>query len=197
MPEYMQHETRQNYTFHDDHGRPYLAIVDTRTKPHLAPCTPLQAQYTAPIMPQGVILSPHPQRLGTLVVDYLRWEDDAERDWSAFQQHQAQVAERMFGDDATRAIRENDPRLVSEVGPPPIHPDFVRAAAGGKSPWVLGLAPADQVPDWAKPILHTLPQYRPQTIAQRTSGGQFEDTFTAETAEPKTRRRTTPDLAGV
>lgn len=44
LREQTQHETRQTYVFYDQHQRPYFANVDTRCRPHLAPCTPLQPQ---------------------------------------------------------------------------------------------------------------------------------------------------------
>lgn len=198
----MQHDTRQNYVFRDQHGREYLANVDTRTKPHLSWCTPLQPRFDAPIMPYGHLLKPDPSWLGQIVVDYRQWEDEAVSQWASFLQHQAQTAERMFKDDAQRAIDERDPRLAAEVGYPPMHPDFVRAAAGGESLWVLGLAKdMTKVPSWAEPLLYTLPQYRPALVPTTVGGGRFADDATDhatddegddETSEPAKRGRGRP-----
>lgn len=158
----MQHEARQEYIFLDQHDRPWRAIVDTRTKPHLAPCTPLEPDgWVAPIMPPGDLVRAHPTKLGTLVILYSQWQERADSAEGTYLQVMGQVADKMFGDNAPRAITERDPRLIAEVGPPPASAIFVRAAAAG-NPWVLGMEPADQVPLWAREHLPTLPQYRRQ-----------------------------------
>ena len=182
MPqEMMQHETRQEYTYVDQHGRPYWCIVDVRARPRIAPCCPIQPKgWTAPIMPDLDLVRPDETKLGTLQIDYPKWIERTEADNIAFARSRAQVAERMFGDEATAAIARNDPRLQHEVGTPPLSVDFVRAAAGGKSPWVLGLAPVENVPAWAVPILLTLPQYRKAEAIERRQTEFVDDPDGAE-----------------
>lgn len=184
MPqELMQHETRQEYIFHDQHQRPWRAIVDTRTKPHLAPCTPLEpAGWVAPIMPPGDLVRAHPTVLGTLVILYSQWQERADSAEATYLQVLGQVADKMFGDQAPRAMAERDARLVAEVGPPPEAAVFVQAAEAG-NPWVLGLDPADQVPSWAKPHLLTLPQYRREQRAAQTTRTAFPSLAEEQAAE--------------
>lgn len=175
MPEIMQHDARQNYTYRDQHGRAWLAIVDTRTKPHLAPCVAPWPQFTAPVMPSGTLLVPNPTQLGRLDINYGAWLEQAEAQERTYQTTVQAVADRMFGDDATRAIRERDPRLMAEVGDPPASPTFIRAAAAGNK-WALGLVDVSEVPSWAAPLLRTLPQYRPQRTALETvAATEFPD----------------------
>lgn len=171
--EYMQHETRQDYVFRDQHGRGWQCIVDTRTKPHLAPCTPLEPHgWLAPVMPPGDLVRAHPTQLGTLMVLYSLWIERADEAEANYLQTLRQVADKMFGDDAPRAVRERDARLIAEVGEPPESAQFVRAAAAGH-PWVLGIDGDDKMPQWAKALLHTLPKYRKQQAAERISLSAF------------------------
>jgi hypothetical protein len=160
MPDIMQHEARQNYTFHDQHGRAWLAIVDTRTKPHLAPCVEPWPQFEAPILPRGTLLAPNPSQLGRLDIAYGAWLEQAEAQERTYRDTVEALAVQMFGDQATRAMQERNPRLLAAAGPAPVSPTFIQAAAAGNK-WVLGLVPSDQVPTWAQAILDTLPQYRP------------------------------------
>ena len=180
MPEQMQHETRQNYTFHDQHGRPWLAIVDTRTKPYLAPCVQPWPQFDAPILPFGTLLVPNAHQLGRLDINYAKWEEDATAQERTYLDTLQSIAERMFGDKAARAIAERDPALMAAVGPAPASPLFVRAAAAGNK-WVLGLVPADKVPAWAQPVLDTLPQFRPQLTTVSAGMDEFPDVDDDET----------------
>ena len=194
MAEIMQHKARQNYMYEDQHGRQWLAIVDTRTKPYLAPCVQPWPQFTAPVLPAGTLLEPDPSKLGRLNVNYAKWLDDAQAQERTYLDTLQQTAEKMFGDNATRAIAERDPRLGAAMGPAPISPLFIRAAASGNK-WVLGLVSADEVPSWAEPLLDTLPQYRPTLSATYGGTTEFPDRAdevaapAGDDAEPPKRTR--------
>lgn len=175
MAEIMQHEARQNYMYQDQHGREWLAIVDTRTKPYLAPCVQPWPQFTAPFLPSGTLLEPNPSKLGRLDINYAKWIEEAQAQERTYLDTMQQTAEKMFGDNATRAITERDPRLTAAMGPAPISPVFIRAAASGTNKWVLGLAPADEVPTWAAPLLDTLPQYRATITSTYADATEFPD----------------------
>jgi hypothetical protein len=207
MPEIMQHESRQNYMFHDQHGRQWLAIVDTRTKPYLAPCVEPWAQFAAPIMPYGTLLVPDPTQLGRLNINYARWEEEAVAAERAYLAQLEQTANVMYGEKATDAITKKDPRLMAAMGPAPVSPVFIRAAASGQSKWVLGLTKDDgsayPTPPWADPLLETLPQFRKQVTQQELAAMEFgdvEDEAAAEDEEaesPAPRRRGRPPRVAV
>jgi len=176
MPDIMQHEARQNYMFRDQHGREWLAIVDTRTKPYLAPCTQPWPQFRAPIMPEGTLLVPDPTQLGRLNINYAKWEEQATLGERVYLDTLQVTAEKMFGYKATEAIERRDPRLMEAMGPAPVSPLFVQAAAAGNK-WVLGLVDASEVPTWAHDHLQTLPQYRPkiESVVTGFSASAFPD----------------------
>lgn len=182
--EHTQHETRQTYTFFDQHERPWHAIVDTRCRPHLAPCTALQPQgWSAPIMPPDDLVRPHPVLLGRLLIDYDSWLERATHAVSDYKQNEHMVAERMFGDQATSAITRRDGRLLSEIGPPPPAVEFVLAAREGNK-WILGQDAT--MPQWANPLQETLPQFRRLTMLE--NGPSIRSFPNADEEEGETKR---------
>lgn len=206
--ELMQHEARQNYTYYDEFQRPWFAIVDTRCQPHLSPCAPLIPEgWSAPVMPPEDCLRAHPTVLGRLVILWDKWIESAVAAENAFAQTLQQEAGRLFGDDASKRIAANDPRLMDAVGTRPMSSLLVRAARAGNL-WATGRSQVR--PEWVTDeLLQTLPQFRAKVEAALFEGLDFPDApedealraagaLTSEPAPlPKSGKRVTKDAATV
>lgn len=182
-----QSRFRQSVTYHDQHGRPWIAIIDTQSRgseglPRISPCTPLQPKdWTAPLdVPQKYLTIPE-GTLGRVEIDYQAWYDDAVAGEREREDIIRVAAMAMYGQQSAAAIKNPPPELVAYVGRGPIPSTFIRAARA-ENRWVLGLPQENgqpyPTPKWAEPIIGML-IYQPVPLGDDT---EFADeTFADET----------------
>lgn len=184
-----QAESRTTATYRDPHGREWLTVIDTRARTvgkvaRLAPCVPFipkgwNAPAPALVPPQKYLTIPDGS-LGVVTVDYEAWLTDLRESARGWKKNLHTAAVQLYGQQAAAAIQAPPPELLAAVGRPPIPEEFIRAMRGGKSAWVLGLAPAAQVPAWAQPLLPQL--YDVPAVDE--DGDDFTDDAFADDAAP-------------
>lgn len=173
----------------DQHGREWVAEMDTSPGALRAPCTPLRPNnWSAPILPPAQFIECS-QGMGAphCTIHYDQWAEHQGALNAEWQGELTDIAQRMFPNSWAREITEQNPLLLAKVGPKPYAVEFVRAAAQGNR-WVLGQSP--HRPSWVTDALFaTIPRPKRHTIeyagatefpdaedeADESFGGALED----------------------
>lgn len=140
-----QPSERRSQRFTDQHGRKWSGVIEIKSGIPTGALRPLD--FKAPLqVPQEFIrydkLEPNSVR-----IDYAEWIaslEEARRQWD---RKLVSRAQKLFGEDAGKNIKNPPPQLLQAVGPEPKPVEPVQAAAAGNN-WVLGLTPIK--PKWAK-----------------------------------------------
>lgn len=157
----------------DQHGRAYCCVVEKETghpvgipQPHVPTekswesigdqagaayaewCRENHLWPYAPVIPPQNHVHVHPQDSGAILVDYVAWEKETTEAESQWNQRLRDIAKVQYKDEALQMLRMDPlPRaLLDLVGPKPVDVRVVRACAGGKSRWILGLPGLDGQP---------------------------------------------------
>lgn len=159
-----QPDKRRAMRFTDQHGRKWTGSIELDSGLPSGPIRPFDFEPPLPV-PQEFIeynkLEPNNIR-----INYAKWLaalEEAKRRW---EQKLINRAERMYGDQAGKYIKNPSQELLAAVGPEPLPPEPVQAAASGNK-WVLGLTPVK--PGWAKAFF---PDDKPLRPATRTRAVQ-------------------------
>lgn len=138
-----QQTERRFMSFRDQHNRVYAAWTENMTGD---PCTPLMAQFTAPIMPPETYIEVRdelgPRRVW---INYRRWFDDARAQWKDRAIAAIRFAKELHGNSSAKIDPINPPAdILHRLGEPPIRLELVAAMAQG-NPWVLGFSKTPDV----------------------------------------------------
>lgn len=180
---------RQSITYFDQHGRPWLTVIDTQTrtlgsKPSIAPCTPFMPQgWSAPLdVPQKYLRIPEGS-IGRIEIDYDQWIADAREAERDREDNIRVAAMAMYGQGSAAILKNPTPELLNYIGRGPIPVLFVQAAKSNKNSWILGKMQPNglpwPVPKWAEPLLD---QLLPMETTTRVDDDMFLDEEFADEA---------------
>lgn len=147
---FSQASVRSYAIFRDQHGRKWGADIEQKTG---APCGPLSARFSAPIMPPQKYLKVTDVAARELTIDYEAWLGDLETAHMEYDQRRTMIAVTMYNERAHDAIEKKDPALMQRVGPPPQFLEPIMAAVEGNG-WILGFD-GFEMPEEAKPFFPT------------------------------------------
>lgn len=140
-----QPDKRRTMRFTDQHGRKWIGTIELSSGLPTGPIRPVD--FKPPLLVPQEFIEYDPMEPNFIKINYAKWLrslEDARRNW---EQKLISRAERMYGDQAGKYIKKPSQELLAAVGPEPLPPEPVQAAAAGNK-WVLGLSPVK--PAWAE-----------------------------------------------
>lgn len=181
--------------FTDQHGRKYGATTESESG---HPCSPVDFMHRTPAgnlppwVPDTNYLIFDPVEVGKVTVDYdkaLMEKDRAIDDWSTLIRQNALA---MYADKAGEQIEHPGPGLLQLVGPKPVGRELIAACQAGNK-WALGFT--DAMPQWAAPLMATLPQPRKLTEQAYPDADEDADGALDVPTPKRSHKKQTPEGA--